>query len=50
MVAVLVDVDVGDVCKIGWVCGLSAFRAEIERSLESFSSDIGERVGEGGFG
>jgi hypothetical protein len=49
-VAVLVDVEVGAVCEMGWVCDLSASRAGIERSWELFFSDIGERVGEGGFG
>jgi hypothetical protein len=49
-VAVLVDVEVGAVCEMGWVCDFSASRAGIERSWELLSSDIGERVGEGGFG
>lgn len=52
--AVLVDVEAavvggGDVSELG--CALSGSEAERERSWgEDASSDIGERVGEGGFG
>jgi hypothetical protein len=47
-VPVLVDVDAGDVSGIG--CDFCGSRAGRERSWGGFSSGIGERVGEGGFG
>lgn len=48
-VAVVVDVEAA-VGEMSWDCGLSVSREGISRSWSSFSSSIGDRVGEGGFG